>query len=222
LSPVDLAGACGGFVYALALADAQVRVHGRPALVIAANLLSRRINFEDRGCAALFADAAGAVVVGPSDEPRGVVGQALGSDGSGYGLVTIPAGGSERPFAEGVPIEDTRMAITDGRGLFAEAVRMMAGCSLEALDAAGVAPAEIDRFVPHQANARIFAAVGRKLGAPEEATVSTIAEFGNSSAATIPMSLSLSHAERPIRRGETLLLCAAGAGLTGGAIVYRA
>ncbi|RXF68526.1 beta-ketoacyl-ACP synthase III [Hansschlegelia zhihuaiae] len=218
---IDLAGACGGFVYALALADAQVRVHGRPVLVIAANLLSRRITFKDRGGAALFADAAGAVVLGPGEEGRGVVGQALGSDGAGYGLVTIPAGGSERPFAEGVAVEDTRMAITDGRGLFTEAVRMMTACSLEALAAAGIAPGDLDRFVPHQANSRIFSAVGRKLGVGDEATVATIADYGNSSAATIPLSLALAHQARPIGEGETLLLTAAGAGLTGGAIVFR-
>lgn len=218
---LDLAGACAGFVYALALADAQVRASGRPVLVIAANLLSRRINFEERGGAALFADAAGAVVIGPSEGPGGVIGQALGSDGAGYGLVGIAAGGSDRPFGPDVPVEETRMAISDGRGLFTEAVRMMTACSQAALDKAGVPASAVDRFVPHQANIRIFSAVGRKLGVRDEATVSTIADFGNSSAATIPLSLSLSHGERPLGASEILLLTAAGAGLTGGAVVYR-
>lgn len=218
---IDMAGACGGFVYALALADAQVRATGRPALVIAGNILSRRISFRDRGCAALFADAAGAVVLAPSERPGGVVGQALASDGTGYHLVGIPAGGGERPFSEETDVEDTRMAIVDGRGLFTEAVRMMTDCAQAALDRAGVAAGDVDRFVPHQANARIFAAVGRKLGIREEATVRTIADYGNSSAATVPLSLSLSHDAGSIRPGETLLLTAAGAGLTGGAIVFR-
>jgi 3-oxoacyl-[acyl-carrier-protein] synthase III len=218
---VDLAGACAGFVYALSLADAHVRATSRPALVVAANLLSRRIDFADRGGAALFADAAGAVVIGSRSEPGGVIGRSLGSDGGGYGLVGIPAGGSARPFADGMAVAETRMAIVDGRGLFTEAVRMMTVCSEAALGEAGVAPDRIDRFVPHQANARIFSAVGRKLGVREEATVSTIADYGNSSAATIPLSLSLSHAARPLREGETLLLTAAGAGLTGGALVFR-
>ncbi|MGA0533056.1 beta-ketoacyl-ACP synthase III [Hansschlegelia sp. KR7-227] len=220
---VDLAGACAGFLYALVLAEAQVRVTGKPALVVAANLLSRRINPAERASSVLFADAAGAVVVAAGDDPsRGLLGQALASDGAGYGLVGIPAGGSERPFAEDVAIAETRMTIADGRGLFQEAVRMMAECSIAALTEAGVAAATVDRFVPHQANARIFAAVGRKVGVREEATVSTIAEYGNSSAATIPLSLSLSHAAKPLAAGETLLLTAAGAGLTGGAVIYRA
>lgn len=218
---IDMAGACGGFVYALALADAQVRLRGRPALVIAGNILSRRINFADRGCAALFSDAAGAIVLGPSERPGGVAGQSLASDGAGYGLVGILAGGGERPFSEETPIEDTRMTIADGRGLFTEAVRMMTDCAEAALQEAGTPAAEVDRFVPHQANSRIFAAVGRKLGICDEATVSTIADYGNSSAATIPLSLSLAHEAKPIAPGETLLLTAAGAGLTGGAIVFR-
>lgn len=218
---VDMAGACAGFVYALALADTHVRARRQAVLVIAANLLSRRINFAERGSAALFADAAGAVVIGPREDHGGILGQALGSDGSAYGFVGIAAGGSERPFARDVAIEDTRMSIADGRGLFTEAVRMMTACSEAALAEARVAAHEIGRFVPHQANSRILSAVGRKLSVREASIVSTIAAFGNSSAATIPLSLSLSHEARPLGAGETLLLAAAGAGLTGGAIVFR-
>jgi 3-oxoacyl-[acyl-carrier-protein] synthase-3 len=219
---VDLAGACAGFLYALVLAEAHVRAHGRPALVIAANLLSRRINPAERASAVLFADAAGAVVLAPSDDPdAGILGQSLASDGAGYGLVGITGGGSSRPFSPELDVADTLMTIADGRGLFAEAVRLMADCSAEALTEAGIAADAVDRFVPHQANARIFSAVGRRLGLYEGATVSTIAEFGNSSAATIPLSLALSHQAKPLRRGETLLLTAAGAGLTGGAVAFR-
>lgn len=218
---VDMAGACAGFVYALDLADAHVRARGTSVLVIAGNLLSRRINFAERGNAALFGDAAGALLLGPA-KSGGVTGACLASDGDGYGLVHIPVGGSETPFSADVAIEDTRMAIVDGRGLFQGAVRMMSDCALEALAQAGVAPSRVDRFVPHQANSRIFEAVGRKIGAPEASIVSTIADYGNSSAATIPLSLSLSHAARPIAPGETLLFAAAGAGLTGGALVFQA
>lgn len=218
---IDVAGACGGFIYALAFADAQVRRRGNPVLVIAGNILSRRINFADRGCAALFADAVGAVLLGPSASPSGVLGQSLGSDGAGYELVSIPAGGGERPFTADTAVDDTRMSITDGRGLFSEAVRLMTSCAEAALEEAEVPAAAVDRFLPHQANSRIFAAVGRKLGVLDEATVSTIAEYGNSSAATIPLSLSLSHEAKPIAAGETLLMTAAGAGLTGGALVFR-
>ncbi|WP_181592149.1 beta-ketoacyl-ACP synthase III [Mesorhizobium atlanticum] len=217
---IDLTGACAGFIYALMFADGFTRLHGRPALVIAANILSRRINPAERASAVLFADAAGAVVIGPSeDADSGILGAAVDSDGSHYGLIQIPAGGSSRPFHDELDIEQTRMTIIDGREVFSKAVEMMTACSKDALAAAGLQPQDISRFVPHQANARIFDAVGRNLGIAGHAVVKTIAEYGNSSAATIPLSLSLASQAEPFRPGEKLLLAAAGAGLTGGALV---
>lgn len=217
---IDLAGACAGFLYALALADGFVRAQGRPVLVVAANLLSRRINRAERASAILFADAAGAVVLTPSDNPAsGLLGVDLASDGSRYGIVRIDAGGSAKPFGPDVAVEETLMTIADGKQLFAEAVRLMTGCSARALQRAGLKAEEVSRFVPHQANARIFDLVGRSLGVDDAAVVRSIADYGNSSAATIPLSLSLSHAERPFAPGERILLAAAGAGLTGGAAV---
>lgn len=218
---VDLAGACTGFVSAMALADAFVRRHDKAALVIAANILSRRINPSERSSAILFADAAGAVVLAPSDEEdQGVLGASLASDGSGYDLIRIPAGGSNRPFATDVDIADTRMTITDGREVFVRAVEMMSACSREALSDAPLASHEISRFVPHQANARIISAVTRNLGIGGDRVIATIADHGNSSAATIPLSLSLSHEAAPLQRGEKLLLTAAGAGMIAGALVF--
>lgn len=217
---VDLAGACAGFVYALALADGYVRGHGRPALVIAANLLSRRINPAERASAVLFADAAGALLLSPSDDTdRGILGLDLASDGAGYGLIGIAAGGSTRPFDEDVAVADTRMTVSDGRGLYAAAVEMMTGTARRALADAGLPGAAVERFVPHQANARIFDVVGRNLGFEPAAVVRSIADYGNSSAATIPLSLSLAHRERRFLAGERVLLAAAGAGMTGGAMV---
>ncbi|WP_214474311.1 beta-ketoacyl-ACP synthase III [Mesorhizobium sp. dw_380] len=217
---IDLTGACAGFIYALMFADGFTRLHGKASLVIAANILSRRINPAERASAVLFADAAGAVVIGPcEDTHRGILGASVDSDGSRYGLIQIPAGGSNTPFHGDLDLEQTRMTITDGREVFAKAVEMMTVCSQDALTAAQMRPQDIDRFVPHQANARIFDAVGRNLGIPDEAIVKTIAEYGNSSAATIPFSLSLAHQTEPFRPGEKILLAAAGAGLSGGALV---
>ncbi|ARP67164.1 MULTISPECIES: beta-ketoacyl-ACP synthase III [Mesorhizobium] len=217
---IDLTGACAGFIYALMLADGFTRLHGKASLVIAANILSRRINPAERASAVLFADAAGAVVVAPCKEPDGgILGAAMASDGSRYGLIQIPAGGSNTPFHGELDLEQTRMTISDGREVFARAVEMMTDCSRGALTAARMPPQHIDRFVPHQANARIFDAVGRNLGIADEAIVKTIADYGNSSAATIPLSLSLSHRAQPFRPGEKILLAAAGAGLSGGALV---
>ncbi|QTL04934.1 beta-ketoacyl-ACP synthase III [Aquabacter sp. L1I39] len=219
---VDLAGACGGFLYALVMAEAFTRTSGTPALVIAANLLSRRINPAERASCVLFADAAGAVVVAPSPRAEaGVLSAHLASDGAGYGLIQVPAGGSSRPFAPGVPVEDTRMTITDGQAVFVEAVRLMSDSARHALVRAGLEAQQIHHFVPHQANARLMNAVAHALGIPGSKVLSSVAQFGNSSAATIPLTLSLAHRNRPFRLGETLLMSAAGAGLTGGACVLR-
>jgi 3-oxoacyl-[acyl-carrier-protein] synthase-3 len=218
---IDLAGACAGFLYALILADGFVRTHGAPVLVVAANILSRRINPEERGSCILFADAAGAVVVAPATRAgTGVLGAKLAADGSGYGLIQIAAGGSRRPFAPDVPIEDSLMIIADGQAVFSRAVDLMVASSREALAKAQLSVSDIDCLIPHQANARITAAIAQQLGVPAEKVASSIAEFGNSSAATIPLTLSLAAGEGRMARGQRLLMCAAGAGLTGGAVVY--
>ena len=218
---IDLAGACAGFLYALTLADAFVRTHGATVLVVAANILSRRINLDERGSCILFADAAGAVVLAPSAQPgSGVRGAKLAADGSGYGLIQIAAGGSRRPFAPDVPVEETLMSISDGKAVFSKAVDMMVSASRDALAKAQLSISEIDCFVPHQANARIIAAVAQQLGIPAEKMVSTVADYANSSAATIPLSMSIAARDNRLRNGMRLLMCAAGAGLTGGAVVY--
>jgi 3-oxoacyl-[acyl-carrier-protein] synthase-3 len=217
---IDLAGACSGFLYALTLADGFVRAQGKPVLVVAANILSRRINPAERASAVLFADAAGAVVVAPSDDIRtGLLGVDLAADGSRYDLISIAAGGSSRPFEPGMQAADVLMTMRDGREMFSQAVEMMATCAVSAMDAAGCSASDISRFVPHQANARIFDAACDRLGIEPARTVRTIADYGNSSAATIPLSLSLARQARPFVAGEKLLLTAAGAGLTGGAVV---
>jgi 3-oxoacyl-[acyl-carrier-protein] synthase-3 len=217
---IDLAGACSGFLYALTLADGFVRAHGRAVLVVAANILSRRINPVERASAILFADAAGAVILAPTrDRDRGLLSAELAADGSGYDLITIPAGGSNRPFASDIAAEEFLMTMRDGREVFSRAVELMTRTSRVALERAGVAASGIDRFIPHQANARIFDAVCGNLGIDPARTVRTMEVFGNSSAATIPLSLSIANRQRPFAAGERLLLTAAGAGLTGGAVV---
>ncbi|MEI9426311.1 beta-ketoacyl-ACP synthase III [Mesorhizobium sp. Cs1299R1N3] len=217
---VDLAGACAGFIYALTFAEGFVRLNNRPAIVIAANILSRRINPAERASAVLFADAAGAAVIEPSGNPgHGILGSSLASDGSAYSLIHVPAGGSNCPFSDEIDVAQTRMTIANGREVFVKAVEIMSRCSRQALLAAGLSASDVDRFVPHQANARIFDAVGRSLGIEDCRIVKTVGDHGNSSAATIPLSLSIAHSVNPIEPGEKFLLAAAGAGLTGGALV---
>ncbi len=217
---IDMAGACAGFLYALTLADGFVRTQRAPVLVVGANILSRRIDATDAGTSALFADAAGAVVLAPTDRPNaGVLGAHLSADGSGYDLIKIPAGGSRRPFEPDIA-DETLMVMSDGKAVFTKAVDMMVATSRKALARAELTIVNIDRFVPHQANGRLIAAVAHQLDVPESKVISTIADYGNSSAATIPLSLSLSAQQKQLAHGERLLMCAAGAGFTGGAVVF--
>lgn len=217
---IDMAGACAGFLYALTFADAFVKTQSAPVLVVAANILSRRINFADRGSAILFADAAGAVVLAPAARPCGATGVSLAAQGAGYDLIKIPAGGSRRPFADGVGIDETLMVISDGRAVFTEAVGMMARTARVALDRAATGISAIDHWIPHQANARIIEATRKQLGVDPGRVVSTVADYGNSSAATIPFTLSHEASRLGIKSGRSLLLTAAGAGLTGGSLVW--
>lgn len=217
---VDMAGACSGFLYALSFADSYARVHGAPVLVIAANVLSRRINFAEQDTAVLFSDAAGAVVVGPTGRRgAGVLGVTLESDGAHYDLIKIPAGGSRRPFAENVAVPDTKMTMSNGRAVFGRAVDMMVSTSLAALETAGYTIDDVTHWVPHQANSRIIAATQERLEIDSGRLVSSVRDYGNSSAATIPLTMSLNR--QRFSTGDALLLSAVGAGLTGGALVYR-
>lgn len=156
------------------------------------------------------------MVLAPSSDPaHGILGSSFAPDGSAYGLIQIPAGGSNRPFSDEIDIAETRMTIANGREVFVKAVEMMSRCSLEALQAAGFSALDVARFEPHQASARIFNAVNKSLGIDDKRIVKTIADYGNSLTATIPLSLSVAHRANPFRSGEKLLLVAAGAGLTG-------
>jgi 3-oxoacyl-[acyl-carrier-protein] synthase-3 len=218
---IDLAGACAGYLYALTFADGFVRTHNAPVLVIAANILSRRTNLAERSSAILFADAAGATLIGPTERRRtGVLGAKLASDGSCYDLIKIPAGGSRKPFRPTLDPTDTLMQISDGRAVFSKAVAMMAETSLVALQTAGLGVSDVNHWIPHQANSRIIAASQRRLGLGDSTVISSVAEYGNSSAATIPFSLSLATETREFKSCEVLLMSAAGAGMTGGSVVW--
>lgn len=219
---IDLAGACGGFVYALTLGAAFATAQQSAVTVIAGNILSRRINDADRNTSSLFADAAGAVVIAPSsDASSGILGAHLIADGSGYAMIQIPGGGSRRPFNAITDPRETLMVLQDGKAVFSKAVAMMTSSAETALKQAGLKIADVDHFIPHQANARMMCAVADKLKIPITKLRSTIAEYGNSSAATIPFTLSFTAAGKLIKRGDIVLMTAAGAGLTGGAVVLR-
>ena len=215
---VDLAGACSGFLYALVLGSHWVDASGKPALVIGANILTRRINSKDPATVALFSDGAGAVVVAPH-QPTSLLGSFLGSDGSTYGAIGIAAGGTREPLtSESLSNGGNLMTIRRGAALFKQAVQGMADAGKEALKQAGLTAGDIDWWIPHQANARIIHDTGKLLGIPPERTINVVARYGNSSAATIP--IAIADAADRLKAGEKVLLTAAGAGLvTAGAVL---
>jgi 3-oxoacyl-[acyl-carrier-protein] synthase-3 len=205
---IDIGAACAGFLSALGLATAQIEARRADnVLVIGADLLSRLTDPDDRSTAALLADGAGAALLRPSGSGGRIGPVVLGADGSHSALIT--ASHAERVI---------RM---NGHDTFKHAVARMSRATLEALALAGRTLEEVDLFVYHQANSRIIRAVGEELGLPPERTADYLAGYGNTSAATLPMALTLAEEEGRLRPGAVVLLAAFGAGLAWGATVVE-
>lgn len=218
----DVASACTGFLTGLGIADQYVRSGAaRRVLVVGVEMLSRVTDWSDRGTAVLFGDGAGAAIVGPADGDRGILSSRTYTDGSLAGLLEIPAGGTREPLtAARLAARRDRMRM-DGPAVFRHAVRGLASSSEAVLAEAGLRPADVDWVVPHQANGRIVAQVAERLGVPMARVIVNLAEYGNTSSASIPIALDEAVRDGRIRRGQYVLLCAFGAGLTWGAAVLR-
>jgi 3-oxoacyl-[acyl-carrier-protein] synthase-3 len=219
---VDLAGACSGFLYSVILANAYGDSIRKPVLVVAANILTRRVNDKDPSTIALFSDGAGAMVLAPGD-PTHFLGSYLGSDGSSYDTIGIPAGGTREPLTSNALMEGRHlMTMRRGSSLFKEAVHAMAFAGNEALKVSKLNAGAIDWWIPHQANARIIHDTGKLLGIPPDRTINVVGKYGNSSAATIPIALADGIESGRIRPGNILLFTAAGAGMVSAGLVLRA
>ncbi len=200
---IDIGAACTGFLSALSLAAAQLESgRARAALVVGAEVLSQVIDYGDRRTAGLFGDGAGAAVLtlgGP-----GLIGPiALHSDGARGELITAT--------------HEERLIRMDGRATFRAAVAAMSDTTQQVVSDAGLALEEIDLFVYHQANSRIISAVGERLDLPGDRVIDCLREYGNTSAASIPIALSEAASTGLLRKGSRVLLSAFGAGLTWGA-----
>ncbi len=215
----DLSAACSGFIYALSVADSLVRSgQARGVLVIGAEVFSRLLNWQDRGTCVLFGDGAGAVFLRATDgavgaESPGILSTHLHSDGR-LGDILYVDGAVGRPDRSG-------HLIMNGREVFRHAVTRLSDAVNEALAANGLAAADVDWLVPHQANARIIDGVGRKLGLPAERVVLTVDRHANTSAASIPLALAEAYGDGRIRRGQLVLMEALGGGLTWGSALVR-
>lgn len=218
----DMQAACSGFLYGLSTAH-QFVANGsiKHALVIGVEVLSRLMNYEDRTTCVLFGDGAGAVVLSSSDEPSGLLGFTIGSDGARPDLLWIPTGGSAEPITEEVLRDRRNFVQMQGSEVYKFATRIMGTAMEEALADAGMTAEDMDLFIPHQANLRIIEAAAKRLNLPNEKVFVNIQNYGNTSAAAIPIALCEAIEQGRVFPGAHVGMVAFGAGLTWAAAVVR-
>src|SRR5690348_372178 len=218
----DLAAACSGFLFALTVVDQFVKTgKARYALVIGAELLSRYLDYQDRATCVIFGDGVAAGVLGPVNSSSGILASEVHTNGAYADHLYIPAGGTARPAScETVQAREHFIKMR-GNELFKVAVRSLEEVSRRVMEQAGVEPAEIDLFIPHQANLRITEAVRERLGVPAEKVYSNINRVGNTSSASIPICLDECVRGGRIKKGDLILMSAFGAGVTWGSVLMR-
>jgi 3-oxoacyl-[acyl-carrier-protein] synthase-3 len=219
----DLGAGCAGFVYELVTGSALLTAGNLGhVLVIGAETLSKVVDPHDRGTCILFGDGAAGVVLSPSpDDGPGLLSFDLGCDGSATNLLGIPAGGSRLPATPDTIEEGLQYIKMQGQEVFRRAIRTVVESAGIALERAGVAAADIDWFIPHQANARIIEAASSRLGMSRDKTIVNIDRYGNTSAASIPLAMAEAADAGRLRVGDLILMSGFGAGMTWGSAVLR-
>jgi 3-oxoacyl-[acyl-carrier-protein] synthase-3 len=220
----DINAACPGFIYGLAVAQKFIQDGShRLALVVGGEVISNRVDYEDRTTCVLFGDGAGAVVLGPrnGDGEGELLSVHLHSDGSLWRLIHMPAGGSRQPPSHEALDARLHYLKMQGSEVFKHAVRRMVEVALQAMEDNRVGVDEIDWFIPHQENLRIMEMVAERLEIPRDKVIVTVNKYGNTSAASIPTALDEAIREGKIRRGDLILVDSFGAGFTWGAALIR-
>lgn len=225
---LDVAASCSGFLYGLSMADCLVRSgQARRCLVVAAEVKSRFLDLDDAATAVLFADGAGAVVVGEAEDEAGgglspgIIAVRLYADGSRAGLISMAAGGSRRPPTPETVRERRHVIRLKGGPLFRLAVRRLAGAVQDLMKEHGVGPRELGRVVFHQANGRLLEAIRQRLGIPPDKLWSVIERYGNASSASLPIALDHAVRAKAVASGDLLLLGTFGGGLTWATALVR-
>lgn len=219
----DLSAACSGFIYALQMGAKLIEsgAHTK-VLVIGADVMSSIIDYTDRATCILFGDGAGAVLLEPCAEGEvGLVDFVHEIDGSGASSLYMPGGGSLHPSTAETVANKEHFVHQEGGAVFKVAVRKMSELSETLLKRNGLTPADIDLFIPHQANQRIILSTAEKLGMPEEKIVINIGEYGNTTAATIPLAMHTALEQGRLKKGGLILLASFGGGYTIGATLLR-
>ncbi len=218
----DVSAGCTAFIYGLIIARGLILSGtNKRILLVAADMLSRITNWEDRSTCVLFGDGAGAVVLEESRDASGILSHHWSADGNLGELIILPGGGSRLPASHATVDGKKHTLHMKGNDTFKHAVKRMGEAAVEALARAGVDKEAISWFIPHQANMRIIEATRDRLKVPKEKVAVNIHKYGNCSVATIPLALEELVREGKVKRGDIIVLDAFGAGLTWGAIVYR-
>lgn len=220
----DLSAACTGFLYGVSIADQFIKTgQYKNILVVGAEILHNWVDYEDRGTCILFGDAAGAAIISRAEKETKseILSSHMFAEGDLADLLFIPGGGSKSPFSEAVLKNRDHYVKMKGREIYKHAVRTMSACCQTALNANNMTKDQVDWVIPHQANTRIIEAVAKHFDIPMSKVVLKIADMGNTSAATIPVALDLAVREGAVKRGETILFTAFGAGLTSGSVLAR-
>ena len=219
---MDVFAACSGFLYGLTMVESMIRTGQiKYALVVGAEVLTKYVDYTDRGTCVIFGDGAGAAVLGPVPEGKGILATKIKSDGRYEEQLYCPGGGTKLGTTH--ETIDNRMHFFKMKGneLFKVAVRSMADISAEIVEKAGYKVDDVDVVIPHQANQRITDAVASRLGVPEEKVYSNIAEHGNTSSASIPIAIDECIESGRIKEGSLVLLTAFGGGVTWGGTLVR-
>ena len=218
----DLSASCSGFLYALSVGDHLIRA-GQAGLVmvVAAEVKSRYLNFKEGNTAILFGDGAGAAVLAPGDEQRGVLSVTLRADGSYADLIQIRAGGSRLPASEKTVAEGLHAIHMRGPSLYRVAVRRLETAVTETLKAHGLTVQDVRWFLFHQANARLLEKVAERLSIPAAKTFSVIEQYGNTSSSSLPLTLDTAVRTGLVKPGDLVLLATIGGGLTWGTALIR-
>ena len=218
----DLTAACSGFTYALTQGRALVSSgQSKRCLLVGAETLTRVTNYKDRGTCVLFGDGAGAVVLGPSDGESDILYTKMGCDGRLEDLITTPTFGTALPTTAESLEQGQQFIRMKGREVYKFAVPKFVEIIREGLKATGLSAGDLKWLIPHQMNARMIEAVAGRLDFPMDRVLMNIENYGNTSAASIPLVLDEAVRAGKIRRGDLLLMSAMGAGITWGTVVLR-
>lgn len=219
---MDVFAACSGFLYGVTMVESMIKTGQiKHALVIGAEVLTKYVDYTDRTTCVIFGDGAGAAVLGPVPEGKGILATKIKSDGRYEEQLFCPGGGTKLGTTHETIENRDHFFKMRGNELFKVAVRSMADISAEMVEKAGYTVEDIDLVIPHQANQRITDAVASRLGVPEEKVYSNIAEMGNTSSASIPIAMDECIQSGKIKEGSLVLLTAFGGGVTWGGTVIR-